>query len=326
MDAARPLPESAGPAVLMVPMHPGIQYHFARCGLPIYLLGHWDQFKYWRPKPTNIINIRRRYSPRHLGYGVDQYARLVARLTGRADEIGAIWMHFPWQLKLFWNDTAVPKIYFVAKEDELSVETWSALLDRSDFTVVSYYRRTTEWAAARFGVELPEIQLGVDPGEYAGWTGEAPLILTVIHSWATRGWRYESYRQATDGLPTLHVDHLDPLKPKVDYQQLIDLFKTSRVYLHDGEREYTIVLIEAMMAGMPIVSFALPGIEDYVVHGSNGFVCRSADEVRDYCRLLLDDHALAGRLGAESRRLALARHHESRWRTDWSSLIRAVVG
>jgi glycosyltransferase involved in cell wall biosynthesis len=102
--------------------------------------------------------------------------------------------------------------------------------------------------------------------------------------------------------------------------------RRARVYLHDGEQEYTITLLEAMMTGMPLVSFALPGIERYVVHGHNGFVGRTAAEIRAHCQTLLHDRDLAARMGAASRAMALAHYDERRWRADWITAIDAFVG
>src|SRR5215475_3089435 len=42
---------------LIVPTHPGVQYHFCRVGLPTYFLGNWDQFQYWRPQLPNVHNL-----------------------------------------------------------------------------------------------------------------------------------------------------------------------------------------------------------------------------------------------------------------------------
>jgi glycosyltransferase involved in cell wall biosynthesis len=76
------------------------------------------------------------------------------------------------------------------------------------------------------------------------------------------------------------------------------------------------------MTGMPIVSFRIPGIERYVVHGVNGFVGDDAKSIREHCRLLLEDDALAERMGRESRAMALRDYHEDRWAADWQRILR----
>ncbi|MEI8258640.1 MAG: glycosyltransferase, partial [Deltaproteobacteria bacterium] len=146
-----------------------------------------------------------------------------------------------------------------------------------------------------------------------------------IHSWQERGWHYKTYREALGDQPTLHVDHLDSEKPVQRYDDIQRAFRRSRLYLHDGEQEYTITLIEAMMTGMPVVSFRLPGIERYVVHGENGFVVDNAKQLRECCRMLLDDADLARRMGAVGREMALRDYNEDRWRRDWITAIDRFV-
>ncbi|MCB9622468.1 MAG: glycosyltransferase [Sandaracinus sp.] len=128
------------------------------------------------------------------------------------------------------------------------------------------------------------------------------------------------------GLPFLHVDHLNPEQPPYEYADLKRELGRARVYLHDGEQEYTITLIEAMMSGLPLVSFRIPGIERYVVHGENGFVGQSAHEIREHLRLLLEDDALAAKMGAASRAMAERDYHEARWRTQWQEILRGLAG
>lgn len=319
-------PEPTGEAgILIVPMHPGIQYHFCRCGLQVRLLGHWDQFRYWRPRPPNVTNLFARFAETQLNYGPKEYLAALAEIDLPGRSWNRVWLHFPWQFKMFRDERRLPKLYFVAKEDELSEVEWAEILERPDFALASYYPRTTSWVRQRFGVELREIELGISPIEYDGWTGDTEGILTVIHSWRDRGWNYAMCKQATQGLPHWHIDHLDPSQAPVGYEALRAAFRQARVYLHDGEREYTITLIEALMTGMPIVSPPLPGIERYVVHGQNGLIGRNAEELRAHCRLLMADRDLAEIFGAASRQLALHLHHEDRWIRDWRDVMGALA-
>jgi len=148
------------------------------------------------------------------------------------------------------------------------------------------------------------------------------VILSVIHSWAERGWHYETYAAATEGLPTLHVDHLNPgPEGPLRYEQILDRMRRCRVYYHDGENEYTVALLEAMMVGAPIVTCAMPWVERHVEHGVNGFISADPKQLREYCRMLLNDADLAARMGAESRRIALERYHEQRWIDQWNELF-----
>jgi hypothetical protein len=315
--------------ILIVPAHPGVQYHFCRVGFPTYFLGHWDQYQYWRPKPPNVHDLLPAYEESHLDYGPEDFARLLDRHepfapAGRRGEplrypegFDLAWLMFNWQFKLFRARREIPKLYRVAKVRELEHEEWVELLGRDDFGVVSFYPNTVAWARETFGVDIPYVPLGLDPGAYGPWTGHDATILSVIHSWKDRGWHHRTYLEGTRDLPTTHIDHLDPDKPLQRYDDLQGLFRRARLYLHDGEQEYTITLVEAMMTGMPVVSFRIPGIERYVLHGENGFVVETASELREACRQLLADRALASKMGAASRAAAVRDFSEGRWRRDW---------
>lgn len=308
---------------LIVPTHPGVQYHFCRVGLPTYFLGHWDQFQYWRPKPPNVHDLLPAFEDAHLDYGPDDYQRLLDRREHFRfpEDFDLAWLMFNWQFKLFRERRDIPKLYRVAKVGELERHEWAELLGRDDFTVASFYPNTVAWVRENFGVELPYIPLGLDVDAYGPWTGEDATVLSIIHSYRERGWHYREYLDATQALPSTHIDHLDASKPTQGYDDILRALRRSRLYLHDGEQEYTITLLEAMMTGMPLVSFAIPGIERYVVHGHNGFVGRSAKEIREHCRLLLDDEDLARKMGAASRAMAVAQYDERRWRADWITAI-----
>lgn len=318
--------------LLMVPTHPGVQYHFTRVGLPTYFLGHWDQFKYWRPQEPNVVNLLPRFEEAQLEWGPAELAALldgalpgyeaIGEAIGWPERFDCAWLMFNWQWKLF-RERPGKKIYRVAKVAELDDREWDEMLGRDDVTVVSFYPNTVEWLRETRGVEVPYVPLGLDPDAYGPWTGEEKRVLSIIHSWRDRGWHYPTYRRAMEDVPTLHVDHLDPTQEKYSYAELQALLRSSRVYLHDGEQEYTITLFEALMTGMPVVSFRIPGIERYVIEGVNGFVCDGADEVRERCRLLLADDALAERMGRASRALAEREYAEPRWRSQWIEIVDA---
>ncbi len=305
--------------LLMIPTHPGVQYHFTRVGLPTYFLGHWDQFKYWRPQEPNVHNLLPAFDDAQLEWEPKDYAALLdGSMEGRPaigwpEHFDLAWLMFNWQVKLFW-DRPGKKLYRVSKVAELEEPEWDALLARDDFSVVSFYPNTVAWLKEKKGVEVPYVPLGLDPDAYE-------RVLSIIHTYRQRGWHYRQYVEAMADVPHLHVDHLDDTQEKYSYEGIQSLFRKSRVYLHDGEQEYTITLIEAMMTGMPIVSFRIPGIERYVIEGHNGFVCDTAQQVRDRCRMLLSDDALAAKMGAASRALAMRDYAEADWRRRWIEII-----
>ena len=218
---------------LIVPTHPGVQYHFCRVGLPTYFLGNWAQFHYWRPQPDNVINVLPEFEDAHLDFGPEDYARLLDDpKTDFPARYDLAWVMFNWQIKLFSERRDIKKLYRVSKVHELSEPEWDALLERDDFTIASFYINTVEWAREKKGVEIPYIPLGLDPEEYPVGTGEDGTILSIIHSYKDRGWSYHLYKEAMEGLPTLHIDHLDPEQEVYEYA---DLHKALQMLLSDDD-------------------------------------------------------------------------------------------
>lgn len=68
-----------------------------------------------------------------------------------------------------------------------------------------------------------------------------------------------------------------------------------------------LVALEAMASGTPVVGSRLGGLAEIVVHGETGFLVEpgNIDDLRDHLLLVLDDAALANRLGRNGRELVL---------------------
>lgn len=310
--------------IIYVPGHPAMQYHIARTGHDFHILACWEQFACWRPRPPNVTSLLPAFEEAHLDHGVEDFQRLLGpgNAFGFPERFDLAWSMWNDQYKVFRPFREIPKVHRVHKFTELDLEDYEEIFSRPDFALASYYRYTVEEVEARFGVRIRCIELGLSPEDYSGWTGEDPVVLSVIHSWPKRGWHYETYRKATDGLPTRHVDHLAPGPGgPLGYEAVLSEMRRCRVYYHDGENEYTIALVEAMMTGAPIVTCAMPFVDRHVRHGVNGFVSDDPAELREYCRLLLEDRDLAERMGAASRRIALERFHEERWISEWNRLF-----
>jgi len=82
-----------------------------------------------------------------------------------------------------------------------------------------------------------------------------------------------------------------------------------------GGESFGVVLVEAMAAGLPIVASAIPGYDEVVTHDGDAVLVppRDAAAVADAAGRILDDPALAARLGTAGR------EHAARF--DWARIV-----
>ena len=319
----------SGYNIIMAPGHPAMQYHIARTGQRFHILANWDQFAYWRPAPDNVTSLFPVYDDAHLALQPADYRALLeeqGERYGFPERYDLAWSMWNEQFKIFHGLPGIKRVHRVAKFTEIEPHHYEEVFASDHYTLASYYQYTRDQIEETYGVRIPLIELGLCADHYGGWTGEDPVILSVIHTWKDRGWHYPFYAEATAGLPTRHVDHMNPgPQGPLTYPQILEQMRRCRVYYHDGENEYTVALLEAMMTGAPIVTYAMPFVERHVAHGVNGFIGHTAAQLREYCRLLLDDADLAAKMGAASRQMALERYNERRWIRQWNEVFDAAV-
>ncbi|HYK76086.1 MAG TPA: glycosyltransferase family 4 protein [Daejeonella sp.] len=84
-------------------------------------------------------------------------------------------------------------------------------------------------------------------------------------------------------------------------------------------------LIEAMLAGIPVVGLATTGLSTVIRNGTNGFIHNNLDYLIAKMKGLLEDHKLAFRLGKEGQRTAQEKFNIQRFTADWKKLFEQVV-
>jgi Glycosyl transferases group 1 len=85
-----------------------------------------------------------------------------------------------------------------------------------------------------------------------------------------------------------------------------------------------LAIVEAMMAGLPIVGLATTELVTVIRNGDNGHVDTRLEPLAETMQRLLADPAEAHRLGDNARRSALARFGIERFVRDWQELIRRL--
>jgi glycosyltransferase involved in cell wall biosynthesis len=85
-----------------------------------------------------------------------------------------------------------------------------------------------------------------------------------------------------------------------------------------------LAIIEAMMAGLPIVGLATTELVSVITSGVNGYISLNVQELVSPMKTLLDLPEQARRLGENARSYALERFSIDRFAADWESLFRSM--
>lgn len=231
--------------------------------------------------------------------------------------------------------TPVPMIYVEHNTPKGEVPgTRHPLADRSDIPVahVTHFNELM-WDSGKAPTRV--VPHGVaDPG--ARYTGDLPRAGVVINEPVRRG-----RVTGTDLLPAfasvapldvygMGLDGLDPCAGRVSAigdlpsERLYDELAMRRVYLHPLRwTSLGLSLIEAMHLAMPVVALATTEATR-AVPAEAGFVSTSVRELADGLRQLIDDPALARRMGARARQSALAHYGLKAFLAHWDELLMEV--
>ena len=81
-----------------------------------------------------------------------------------------------------------------------------------------------------------------------------------------------------------------------------------------------------MSCGCAVVTTATCMIPEIIDHGRNGFMSNDEDELRGYCKQLLEDEELRNKMGAEARATILAQFSEDKFIQNWNEIFDVAYG
>lgn len=171
---------------------------------------------------------------------------------------------------------------------------------------------------------------GLDPADFPLGDGSVARALSVVPFAAERG-ALGTARLLADlsaGLP-MTVLGLNPglgvLHDTATRAARRQACATHRLYVNCAiapfEPAAPSAMLEAMAAGMPVVTLA--HADSPVADGVNGFVCHTVHDMRARVLELLDDAALALRMGSEARRTILTRYSPDAFAEAWARVLDA---
>ncbi len=184
-----------------------------------------------------------------------------------------------------------------------------------------------------WGFEGSVIPPGIDVNEYGGYTGELKAVLRVGNRIMERdlmlGFREQV--ELCSGLPTTVLGDnpsLEESRRSKDWDDLKNHLRKCRVYLNATkepyEDGYNLSMLEAMAAGMPVVSLASPSSP--LTDGRDGFVSGDMAKLRRSLELLLSDQLLAKTMGEKARQTVAEKFPIARFVSRWNEVIAKASG
>jgi hypothetical protein len=192
------------------------------------------------------------------------------------------------------------------------------LVHVTHFNRLMWDNRSTPTAVVEHGVTVPTD---------ARHTGELERGVTVINGLTWRGRRLgrDVFLDARDrvpldlvGMESRDLDGLGEVRP-ADLPRFVARY---RFFFHPVR--YTslgLALLEAMTVGLPIVALATTEVVEVIEDGVSGFTSTAPQRLIGDMRRLIEDPALARRMGEAARHTALERYSIDRFARDWRLLL-----
>ena len=296
--------------ILTLMAHTGYDYEFAKTGHEFYCLDPekkgWDEIV--RPKPENWHFIEK------IDPAVKYDLAITASYTG---------------YELF-KSVNCPMIF-----NQIADGSWrkmpACVEDRCEAVCF-----LSDEVAERWELKEPTkkmmIPLGVDHERFFGWDGEWYRALTVGIEIPTR-WE-KGFTQLRDVQKLTKVDVIgrdneglapESLLGSLDAVSLALRYRKSRVYFNPG-CVIGISVAEAMMTGMPIVTFPPINLKSLLSNQAECFVVETVDEAAYRIDQLNHDFGLSCVMGKKARMRAMEHFNLKRFISEWNLLFYSITG
>ncbi|MDS1139725.1 glycosyltransferase family 4 protein [Pusillimonas sp. SM2304] len=177
------------------------------------------------------------------------------------------------------------------------------------------------------------IEHGVPEAEGVSYGGELERGIVVINNLGARGRRVgaDVYEWARSRIPLdligMGSESMAGGKGEIDNMNVPAFVARYRFFFTPIRyASLGLSLIEAMMAGVPVVGVAATELPRVIQNGINGYVDNRRPALLDVARQLLADAAMAREWGEAARRTARERYNMTRFVADWERLLFKLTG
>jgi len=146
--------------------------------------------------------------------------------------------------------------------------------------------------------------------------------LSVVNDWPNRDWccGFNLWRQTSQGLPVkVYGKSTGFSEPAKSTEHLRQIYQNSKIFYNTSlHSPVPTVLLEAMACGCAVVSTETCMIPEVIQHGVNGLLSNDPRELRAYLEMLLNNSAVADKLGKNARKTIEQRYNLDRFIKCWN--------
>lgn len=160
------------------------------------------------------------------------------------------------------------------------------------------------------------------------------VLMSVVNYWHDRDWAcgWEIWKQIvryqkSDQLPIKVLGNNPGLSaPAKSISHLREEYHRSSIFLNTSlHSPVPMSLMEAMACGCAIVSTATCMVPEIIEHGVNGFISNDVNELREYCKMLLDDPVTAEQIGARAQETIKNKYNLTNFTNAWNNVFNEVL-
>jgi glycosyltransferase involved in cell wall biosynthesis len=202
------------------------------------------------------------------------------------------------------------------------IEGLKALKGDLNLFISEWSRKQWGWTSKEAGV----IHHGIDtdifcPAQY----DRKPYILSVVNDWIQRDWccNFQGWQRITHGLPVKPIGNTPGLsRAAKDINELIKEYQQARIFINTATiSPIPTALLEAMACGCACVSLATCMVPEIIQHDYNGMISNDEQELRSYCKELLNNKEKCIRLGQNARKTIIEKFSLNKFIDNWDKIF-----
>lgn len=201
--------------------------------------------------------------------------------------------------------------------------------------ITDYNRRL--WMGGPSGQKIWTVRHGIDTNEFHTWVGTKNSAVTLVEAFRQRDWccGYTLFDWVMKGLPfeifgreneSLSGSDGSACRPASGWEEVKKILRDHRVYVNTSlHSPVPMALLEAMAAGMPVVTTSSCEIPFYVKDGREGFISDDPTRLRAAVMMLLGNHERARSLGERARKAVSELCNLERFLLEWKGVFEEVI-